>query len=100
MMSRGTSVAVPFASLSQVRPGSLIRLGVLACVVGALAASGSGLTERAAPIAQPSTWSQLPLAARGPVAATLGSHDPTYRASHSTSGLTARNPGQGLRLRF
>jgi hypothetical protein len=99
-MSGGTSVAVPYPGVGRVKPGSLARFGVLACAVGLLAASGSGLTGRAAPVAQPSAWSRLPLAARGPVAAAVASHDPIYRVSPSASGLTARNPDQGLKLRF
>ncbi|HUZ14672.1 MAG TPA: hypothetical protein VMU72_00665 [Gaiellaceae bacterium] len=70
------------------------------CLVGVLAASGGGLSGRAAPAAQSSGWSKLPLAARGPVAAAIASHDPAYRVSPSSSGLTARNPAQRLRLRF
>jgi hypothetical protein len=100
MLSGGTSVAVPFSGSSHVRPGSLVRFGVLACVVGLLAASGGGLTGRAAPETKPSVWSQLPLAARGPVTTAIASHDPTFRLSPSGKGLTARNPGQGLHLRF
>jgi len=100
MISGGTSVAVPFPSSVQVRPGSLVRFGLLACLVGALAASGGGPAVRAAPAAQPSSWSRLPLAARGPVSAAVASHDPSYRISRSASGLTARNPAQGLQLRF
>ncbi len=100
-MSGGTTVAVPFPRYGQVRPGSLLRLGLLVCVaVGVLAASGNALTRPAAPVAQPSTWSQLPLAARGPVAAAVASHDPRYRLTRSAGGLTARNPAQALGLRF
>jgi hypothetical protein len=100
MTSRGASVAVPFPVLGQVRPGAVARSGLLVCLVGVLAASGGGLTGRAAPAAQPSGWAQLPAAARGPVAAAVASHDPRYRLTPSASGLTARNPVQGLELRF
>ncbi|HEY2354729.1 MAG TPA: hypothetical protein VGH79_07530 [Gaiellaceae bacterium] len=80
--------------------GSIVRFGVLACVVGVLAASGGGLAVHAAPAAQRSGWSSLPPAARGPVAAAIASHDPTFRLSPSASGLTARNPEHGLQLQF
>jgi hypothetical protein len=74
---------------------------VLTCLLVALAASGGGLTARGAPAPQASSsWSRLPLAARGPIAATIASHDPRYRVSSSKTGLAARNPGQGLRLGF
>src|SRR4051812_41600297 len=96
----GVSVAVPVPLFRRVRPGPLARAGVLLCLVGTLAASGGGLTGRAIPTAQPSDWSRLPLAARGPVAAAIASHDPQYRVSPSASGFTARNPAQRLRLRF
>jgi hypothetical protein len=86
--------------LGQVRLGSFVRLGVLACLVGALAASGGGLAGRTQPTTHKAAWSQLPLAARGPVAAAVASHDPRYRLAPSASDLTARNPDQGLRLRF
>ncbi len=99
-MMSGASMAVPVPRFGRVRPGSLVRSGVLVCLVGVLAASGGGLTARAAPVAQPSDWSRLPLAARGPVAAAVASHDPRYRVSPSARGLSARNPAQGLRLRF
>jgi len=94
------SVAVPVPSFRRVGPGSLTRAGVLVCLGVLLASSGGGLTGRAAPAAHPSDWSRLPLAARGPVAAAIASHDPRYRVSPSASGLTARNPAQQLRLRF
>ncbi len=71
-----------------------------ACLVGVLAASGGGLAQRVAPAAHRSGWSQLPLAARGPVSATVASHDPRYRLTPSATGLTARNPAQGMRFRF
>ena len=100
MMCAGASVAVSVPRFGRVQPGSLVRSGLLVCLVAGLAASGSGFTGRAAPAAQPSDWSRLPLAARGPVAAAVASHDPRYRISPSASGLTARNPAQGLRLRF
>jgi len=99
-MMASVAVPVPVPSFRRVRPGSLVRPGVLVCLVGVLAASGGGLTGRVAPAAQPSGWSSLPLAARGPVAAAIASHDPRYRVSPSSSGLTARNPAQRLRLRF
>jgi len=100
MACAGSSVAVSVPRFRRVRPGSLARSGVLVCLVGLLAASGGGLTGRAAPAAHASGWSQLPLAARGPVAAAVASHDPRYRVSPAADGLTARNPAQRLQLRF
>ena len=105
MFSPGASVAVPVPRFRRISPGSLVRAGMLVCLAGTLAASGGGLTGRAAPAAQPSAaqpsgWSKLPLAARGPIAAAVASHDPRYNVSSSTTGLTARNPAQGLRLKF
>jgi trimeric autotransporter adhesin len=94
----GASVPVP--RFRRVRAGSLARAGVLVSLVGVLAASGGGLAGQATPTAQPSDWSQLPLAARGPVAAAVASHDPRYGVTRSANGLTARNPAQRLRLRF
>jgi hypothetical protein len=42
----------------------------------------------------------LPLAARGPVSATLGAYAPVYRVSASQGELTAVNPAQRLDSRF
>jgi hypothetical protein len=42
----------------------------------------------------------LPLAAQGPVSATLGAHAPVYRASAVSGGFAAMNPAQRLTSRF
>ena len=42
----------------------------------------------------------LPLAARGPVSATLGANAPVYRVSTSSGGFAAVNPAQRLRSSF
>jgi hypothetical protein len=100
MVSADASLNVPAPRHGRIRSGSLGRAAVLVCLVGFLSASAGGLAAPAAPAAKSPSWSQLPLAARGPIAAAVASHDPHYRLSRATSGLTARNPAQGLRLRF
>ena len=44
--------------------------------------------------------STLPLAARGLVSAALGAHSSAYVVGTSSRGLEARNPAEGLRMRF
>src|SRR5689334_13297346 len=90
----------PVVPRTNVRPGLLGGFGVLAGLVGLLAASSGGAAARVAAAAQSSGGSQLPLAARGPVAAAVASHDRRYRLSSSASVLTAHDPAQGWRLRF
>ena len=81
-----------------IRRGAFVA--VLLCLVAAPAAAGGGVVRHAAAAAHPSGWARLPLAARGPVAAAVASHDPRYRLVPSASGLTGRNPAQRLRMRF
>jgi hypothetical protein len=47
-----------------------------------------------------STLSSLPLAAQGPVSATLGAADPAYRVGQVPGGLQSLSRAQGLRARF
>jgi hypothetical protein len=42
----------------------------------------------------------LPVAAQGPVSATMGADNPAYRVSASNGGFSASNPTQRLSLRF
>ena len=100
-MMSGASITVPVPRLKRARPGWLAGLVLALCIVGMLATPTGGSAHReASPVAQSSGWSQLPLAARGVVSTAVASDDPRYRISPSAAGLTARNPVQGLRLRF
>jgi hypothetical protein len=79
----------------------LLSLFVGVCVFEGVSA------ERVAPLpaaqhrpAPHNGLSTLPLAARGLVSAALGAHSSAYVVGASSRGLQARNPAEGLRMRF
>jgi IPT/TIG domain/FG-GAP repeat len=82
--------------------------GLLSVLVGVALAwglvsghsSSSSSSSSASPAVARGGLSSLPVAARGPVSAALGSADPRYRVRASKGGFEAVNPAQRLQVRF
>jgi IPT/TIG domain/FG-GAP repeat len=98
-------VVLPARVAASGRPA--LVAGLLSVLVGVVLAWGLafGHASWSAPGARSAGVSRgglssLPVAARGPVSAALGSADPRYRVSASKGGFEAVNPGQRLRVRF
>jgi len=83
----------------------LVVAALLSLLLGAALWKGSGAQRsstaaRVRPGVSPHVLPVLPSAALGPVSAALGRSDRAYRLSVSGAGIDAKNPAQGMGLRF